>query len=124
MTDEFYENERAINLRRKKKQEFIENEAREKIKRKAKISIETTTIGALSDFESAFGYLWGHGRNYNSLNKEEKKMRECWMDTRLSILDRCNNSKKILLNSVDRCDIKNYDDRYVTIIKTENRNGR
>lgn len=121
--DEFLENTRIIEDRKRRKKLGKENQAKNAIKRKAKISVETATIGALADFERVFGYLWGKGKNFNTLSLEEKEARKQWLSARLSILDRCENSKRILMNSIDRCVIEEYDTRYVTVLKGDN-NGR
>lgn len=49
---------------------------------------KTILIGALEEFEKGFGFVWGHGQNYNSLTEDQKDMRELWAEVRLEILGR------------------------------------
>lgn len=60
----------------------------------------TTMIGAISEVEKAFGYLWGHGKPENRLSKEEKICREKFMLLRTSILNNGNNQLRAAINEV------------------------
>lgn len=121
MDKEFWQQEQKFYENKKKKQEIAAGEAKERVKKKAKISIETCAIGSLSDFENTFGFLWRHGEKIDKLTPEEKEMRKRWFDIRDSILDRAENSKKLLLREIDRCEFKEYNaPRYTTIIRNKN----
>jgi hypothetical protein len=48
---------------------------------------ETIMIGALAAIEDNFGFLWGHGKDYNELTDNQKKIRDAWQTTRTKILD-------------------------------------
>lgn len=48
---------------------------------------ETIMIGALAAIEDNFGFLWGHGKDYNELTENQKKIRDAWQTTRTKILD-------------------------------------
>lgn len=67
---------------------------------KHNISTKTNTImiGSLAQFEKSFGFLWGHGKEYNDLNDEEKKWRKIWNKTRTNILDNGNDRKSEILD--------------------------
>jgi len=75
---------------------------------------KTTFVGALSEFERRFGFLWGDS-NYNSNNMLVKQLKECleangfseeifreiWNETRDRILTNGNNQLKAVLNELD-----------------------
>lgn len=48
---------------------------------------QTIMIGALAAIEDNFGFLWGHGKDYDELTENQKKMRDAWQVTRTKILD-------------------------------------
>lgn len=52
---------------------------------------KTSFIGAISQFESYFGVLWGHGKPENKLTEQEKLWRERWNLVRTQILNNGNN---------------------------------
>lgn len=52
---------------------------------------KTTMIGALAQFEEAFGELWGHGKDQSKLTAQEEDARQLWDQTRTSILNNGNN---------------------------------
>jgi hypothetical protein len=54
--------------------------------------IQTTMIGALYEFEKAFGYLWGHHKDDNEdLTNAENDFWDLWEETRNKILNNGNN---------------------------------
>ena len=123
--DDYYENEKRFNEKKEMREKALDNFAKSHLKKTVKTSIETAAIGALSDFEEFFGYLWAHGKHYNELNEEQRDFREKWLDARDSVLRRAANSTKIGCRAVDRAEFSNYDNKkYKTIIKSENKNGR
>lgn len=121
MEKEFWDNEKKFNERRQNQENISANLAKTKIKEKAQISIKTCAIGALSDMEDALGFLWKHGEKYDSLTPEQKKIRDRWIEVRNSILDRAENSKRLLLREVDKADFKGYrPNKFTTIIRNKN----
>lgn len=117
MDREFWENDKNFKDNKKKKEQIAAEASKGRIKKKAKISVETCAIGSLSDFEETFGWLWGHGKE-DSLTPKQKEMRDLWQEVRNSILDRAENSKRLLLREIDRCEFKEYNPpRFTTIIR-------
>jgi len=56
---------------------------------------QTTMIGALHEFEKAFGYLWGqHKSEDQDLTENEIKFLDLWDDTRNRILNNGNNQMR------------------------------
>ena len=122
---DFYENEQRFNERKRKNEENISQYAKNKIKKTVEISIQTAAVGALSDFENTFGYLWKHGKPYKDLTNEEKNIRDKWLDVRDSILERANNGKMISIKDINRCEFKNYNiKRYNTVIRSDKNDRR
>lgn len=126
MDREFWDNEKKFNDRKKQEENISAIEAKGRIKKKAEISVKTCAVGALSDMEDALGFLWKHGTDYNKLTEDEKKIRDRWLEVRDSILDRAENSKRLLLKEIDRTDFKAYNpNKFTTIIRNKgDRNGR
>lgn len=121
MDHEFWKNEKKFKDRQRQEDALSSNAAKERIRNKAQISVKTCAIGALSDMEEALGYLWKHGEKYENLTPEEKKIRDRWNEIRDSILDRAENSKRLLLREIDRTEFKNYkSDKFTTIIRNKN----
>lgn len=52
----------------------------------------TTIIGSLAIFEEQFGFMWGHGTPYSSLNSQQKQLRNLWKEARTKILDSGNSN--------------------------------
>lgn len=55
-----------------------------------KKKFDTTIIGSIAAFENTFGYLWGHGKQYDDLTEQEQEFRDMWNETRAKILDNGN----------------------------------
>lgn len=76
--------------------------------------MKTTFIGALSEFERKFGFMWGDD-NYNSNNIAAKQLKEClekngfgeeiwreiWQEARDRILTNGNNQLKAMMNELE-----------------------
>lgn len=60
---------------------------KERLKKIIGTKFNTATIYPLSQFETAFGHLWGHGKKETSLSEEEKMHRQKWDECRKNILD-------------------------------------
>lgn len=72
-----------------REQRFLEG-SRQRLDKLVSTKIRTAFIGALSAFEENYGFLWGHGKDENELTKEEKQMRELWIQTRTRVLNNGN----------------------------------
>jgi hypothetical protein len=60
---------------------------------------QTTMIGALHEFEKAFGYLWGHDKDEQDLTDKELDFLDRWENVRNLILNNGNNQlRKTLLD--------------------------
>lgn len=77
--------------------------------------MKTSFIGDLDIIESAFGELWGHGKNADELTESEMYWREKWSKARAEILDNGNNQLRALLNEISEYTIKwnRYNMRFV-----------
>ena len=111
-----------FNKKQRKKEKAVDNLAKNNLKGKIELSLRTCMIGSLADFEDEFGHLWAHGRPFNELSTEQKAARYRWSKVRESILDRGNHGIKICLGEVNRCEIKNYEERKYSIEFERERN--
>ena len=68
------------------------------IKEKISKRMQTTFIGAISRFETEFGYLWGHEEE--SPSPEQQNKRNQWERLRKSILDHGNQQLRQLLKEI------------------------
>lgn len=98
----------------------------------------TINIGDLSQVESFFGAIWGHGKNEDELTQLESEWRQVWELCRKAILDNGNNQIRLALNNLTNYDIfqnkkminvGNYDSngKYTLVphpIVMEERNGK
>jgi hypothetical protein len=65
--------------------------------------IETTMIGCLARFETAFGHLWGHAKhNDNELTEQELYFDDLWQEVRNNILNHGNNQSRSLYNDFNK----------------------
>lgn len=75
------------------------DEKHEKILKKR---FQTTMIGAIYEFEKAFGYLWGQDKDENEeLTDKEEKFLDIWEDTRNKILNNGNNQLRKALSEIN-----------------------
>src|SRR5574343_443150 len=81
----------AVNNFRKTLNERNKVRSGERLNRSIERKFRTTFIGALSNFEQSFGYLWGMGKPEEELTEEEFKLRQLWIQTRTIILNNGNN---------------------------------
>lgn len=63
---------------------------------------QTTMIGALFEFEKAFGYLWGQDKEYDNLTDKELEFSELWDDTRNQILNNGNNQLRKAISDLSK----------------------
>lgn len=64
---------------------------------------QTTMIGALSEFEKSFGYLWGHHKSEDvDLSDKEEKFLDIWEETRNKILNNGNNQLRKSVSEIKK----------------------
>jgi hypothetical protein len=61
---------------------------------------QTTMIGALHEFEKAFGYLWGHDKDEQDLTDKELDFLDRWENVRNLILNNGNNQLRKTLSDL------------------------
>ena len=68
---------------------------------------QTTMIGAISEFEKSFGYLWGIDKSEDEqLTDREEKFLDIWEDTRNRILNNGNNQLRKALSEVKNNNVR------------------
>jgi len=85
-----------------KEKEICENSKKQLVDMLEK-RLKTTFIGAISSFENAFGYMWGHNKKNTDRNEHEKDMYNLWMQTRNEILNKSNVQSRAIIE-----DLRNY----------------
>lgn len=78
----------VANRKERSNQEYNES-SRDRLGNIVSKKMTTIMIGALSEFENAFGYLWGRDSN-KPLSLEQKRLKARWYDVRNNILNRGN----------------------------------
>ena len=86
-------------IRSENKDKYLEN-SKKRLEKIISTKIRTAFIGAISTFEEAFGFLWGHD-NPDDLTEEEQIMKEVWEKTRTSILNNGNNQIRSVKNEIE-----------------------
>lgn len=81
-------------------------EMKARLKKIAEKKFMTTTIFPLSQFEIAFGHLWGHGKKTEDRSHEEKVNFEKWQEVRDNILNNGNSQKRAMINEIDNHEIE------------------
>jgi hypothetical protein len=105
----------------KEESEEMMHQYRERLKKIISKKLETTMIFPLSQFEAAFGHLWGNGLEEDELTKDQKMMREKWKECRTNILN-CGNTQIRNSNSeLNLHDVvwRRYESVLVPVNKTE-----
>src|SRR5438876_201367 len=90
------------------------------LKANVKRAITTSFVGAISEFEKAFGYIWGHSKE--ELTENQQKFLELWKQIRNNIMNLGNDQCRIMDREFERFEIK-YVGRY-TEFKIRNGNRR
>jgi hypothetical protein len=102
---DIYEQMRQTVATREQEAPLLREEQNQLIKeRLAKIltkKLETAFIAPLEEFEKAFGFLWGHGKPWESLSKQEKFVRKIWDTVRKQILNRGNEQIRAVYNELE-----------------------
>ena len=101
-------------IRKENEQKYLEN-SKDRLEKIVTTKIRTSFIGALSQFEENFGFLWGHGKN-GALTEEEVIMQEVWERTRTAVLNNGNNQIRAVKNEIE-CNTVHWD-RYTMEIPT------
>jgi len=86
-------------IRAENKDKYLEN-SKKRLEKIISTKIRTSFIGAISTFEEAFGFLWGHD-NPDNLTEEEEIMKEVWEKARTSILNNGNNQIRSVKNEIE-----------------------
>jgi hypothetical protein len=63
---------------------------------------QTTMIGALFEFEKAFGYLWGQDKNEENLTTNELDFLDRWDAVRNQILNNGNNQLRKAISDLSK----------------------
>lgn len=58
----------------------------------------TILIGSLARFEKNFGHIWGLGKPEDTLDENELRWREVWLDCRTEILNYGHSQVRFLKN--------------------------
>jgi hypothetical protein len=90
--DDFYENQRIIERRKKLKQEAYNRASAQKLKKDIKKRLNTVMIGALAKFEEGFGELLDNNP-------------ELWEEVRKRVLDSGNHQIRMSMLDIDDYDI-------------------
>lgn len=114
--NDFENNEYEFRQRKETERRAKERFARDQIKYTVKTSILTCAIGALSDMEQIFGEICGLNKDYNELTASQKEFRRKWANARNSILRRASNGIKISFKDLDKCNIKDYNNKKYNVI--------
>lgn len=87
------------------KDEKFKEDYKKRLKKIIGKKIDTTMIYPLSQIESAFGHLWGHGKPDSELTSEEKVMHRKWQECRNNILNNGNQQKRNAFAELDMHDV-------------------
>ena len=95
-------------LKKKMKEDNEQKYMDESNKRLCKIvepKITTPFIGALSQFEQEFGFLWGHTDNAE-LTEEQEFLKDIWEKTRTAVLNNGNNQIRAARTEIANHNVK------------------
>lgn len=96
---------RAVSTRKEEAEEAKKKYYESSQKRLLKIlekKLQTSFIGALSEFEEVFGSLWGRGKDESELTEDELHARKLWNDARTNILNNGNNQIRAVKNELNQ----------------------
>ena len=117
--------QRFMDIKQKSREASQANFAEESRKRLDKIisqKMNTTFIGAISAFESNFGFLWGAGKK-GELTEDEQHLLNIWQRVRTDILNNGNNQLRALRNELQNHSVS-WNRHTLTIKADEENNGR
>jgi len=96
-------------------------EYKDRLKKIIGIKFDTTMIYPLSQFEAAFGHLWGYGKDPSSLTSDEQVLKAKWEECRTNILNTGNQQKRNAFIELDMHDV--IWNRYETVFLTGDKDG-
>jgi transcription termination factor Rho len=75
------------------------DESKKRLSKIVETKLKTAFIGALSNFEQEFGFLWGHGQKSDP-TEEQEFIKEIWERTRTSVLNNGNNQIRAVRSEI------------------------
>ncbi len=98
--DNYGELKRIHDEVRKNHEENYRNNSKKRLTNNVARKFKTTMIGALAEFEKAFGDLWG--QNCDNMTDEEQYWYDKWQFVRTSILNNGNNQLRAALDEISQ----------------------
>ena len=92
-------------VEKKATQQSFEAASRKRLLRILEKKLNTSFIGALSQFETHFGKLWGHGKDEMDCSAEELAWREIWNLCRTDVLNNGNNQLRAVVVELGLYDV-------------------
>ena len=86
--------------------EEMKDKYRERLKKIISKKFDTTMIFPLSQFEAAFGHLWGNNLPEERLTDEQRVMRDKWKQCRNNILNNGNQQKRNTFSELDMHEVR------------------
>jgi len=102
----------------KEQQGSLKDKDKERLKTIIGKKFQTVMIGSLSQFENAFGYLWGCGKSFDLLTDDEKIFYERWQECRENILNNGNRQQRNFYAELEQYNIAR--NKYVTVFVPRN----
>ena len=84
----------------------IDRSSKDRLKGIVDKKFRTCYVFALSEFELAFGHLWGHGLEEESLDSDQLVNRHKWIQIRANILNKGNTQSRAVQAEIDLHDVK------------------
>lgn len=81
--------------------EAVDEQSKARLKTVVARKFRTCFIFPLSEFETAFGELWGHGLKESELNCEQRINRAKWESVRMKILNTGNTQSRAVQAEID-----------------------
>lgn len=97
-------------------------ESRDRLQTIVTKKIQTAMIGALDMFEIEFGHLWDHGKKFNELSDEKKRIRKKWQRARSDILTKGNDQIRAIEKELKEYTVR-WDRHQYIFVPTEANNG-
>ena len=88
------------------KEEMLIIGSKKRLKNITDKKFNTCFIFPLSEFETVFGSMWGHGLSEEELNVEQKMNRAKWEQVRMNVLNKGNAQRRALQTEIDLYDVK------------------
>jgi len=88
------------------KDELITRGSKRRLKAITDRKFNTCFIFPLSEFETVFGSMWGHGLEDEELTSEQKMNRAKWDQVRMNILNKGNAQRRALQTEIDLYDVR------------------